>query len=443
MSLERKLLAALVDNPSELARVFDMGLREAVFEEPLSNRVYTFMLDYWNSTQQTQVPSRYVIETQHPGFVLETGTPEDPLPDPSWTAYKLIQRFSTNMIQQIAQAAATTMHDDPVSTLRAMVADAYNASETVLPRHSRSDMSENVEERRRRYALREQGIGVGVTLGLSELDEHTGKLLPGELAVVGAYSKVGKTMMLCKSAMEARKQGWKPIIFSLEMPKEEIEDRMDAMFSEVSYNRLSKRRLDVAEMQRLFGYQDIVAALGPGMRIERPDEGERTVAHLLARARHTGSDYVLIDQLSFMEETAKYPSEKQRQGSILKQLKNEIGRESRGKLPCALAVQLRRESLERKEGPEINDFADAAEVERTADLLLGLSRTKTQRMNRNMRMDVLGGRRCEIAAWLLKWDLIDSTTIAVRNVIEHGVPQTSGGAPAQPPIIPLAALPTP
>lgn len=435
MSLERKLLAALVDNPGEIARVFDMGLREELFEEPLSNRVFTFMKDYWLSTQMQKAPTRFVVESQHPGFILEVSEDQ---PDPAWLALMLIKRFATNNVQKIAQAAATTCHDDPIKTLHAMMADAYKAAEAILPRHSRTDMAENVEERRRRYALREQGIGVGVTLGLPELDDHTGKLLPGELAAIGAFSKVGKTMMIAKAAMEARRLGWKPIIFSLEMPVDEIEDRMDAMFSGVSYNQLSKRRLDLDGMRALFSSQDETAALGLGMRIESPDEGERTVAHLLARARHTGSNYVLIDQLSFMEETQKYPSEKQRQGSILKQLKNEIGRESRGKVPCVLAVQLRRESLERKEGPELNDFADAAEVERTCDLLLGLSRTPSQRMERNMRLDVLGGRRCEIASWLLKWDLIDSTTIRVTNRIERGVPQTA--PTAQPPIIPQVPL---
>jgi hypothetical protein len=208
------------------------------------------------------------------------------------------------------------------------------------------------------------------------------------------------------------------------------------MFSGVSYNELSKRRLTSTGLTQLYRAQEATAAMGLGLRIESPDEGERTVAHLTARARHTGSTLLLIDQLSFMEETQKYPSEKQRQGSILKQLKNEITRQSRGKLPCVLAVQLRRESLERKDGPEINDFADAAEVERTCDLLLSLSRTTGQRSRNEMVLSILGGRRCEIATWLLNWNLLTSTTISVRNRIERGVPQ----APAAPaPIIP--ALP--
>jgi hypothetical protein len=162
--------------------------------------------------------------------------------------------------------------------------------------------------------------------------------------------------------------------------------------------------------------QEAVAEMGK-IHVESPDEGERTVAHLCARTRYTGSDFMLIDQLSFMEETIKTTSEKQRQASIIKQLKNEIGRDSRGKIPCLLAAQLNRESLERDDGPLIKDFADAAEVERTCDLLLALSRNQQERANRTMRLHILGGRRCETARWMLHWDLVDRSLISVMERI--------------------------
>lgn len=419
MTLERRLLATLLD-PVNVERVHDMGLDPKVFEEPLAAQVLGFVFSYWYDTQMQSSPTKLAIDTQflRQGFVLEV--PPD-LEDAGWLAEQLMKRFATNNVQRMVQASAVTCHEDPIGTLRALMSDAYDASETILPRHSRSDMSLNVEDRRRRYTLREQGIGTGVGLGLSEIDAVTMGILPGELCALGAFSKVGKTMMLAFAAARAREAGYNPIIFSLEMPIEEIEDRMDAMFARVSYDRLSRRKLEVVELQTLHAAQTAAASMGP-MRIENPDEGERSVAHLTARARHTGSNFLLIDQLSFMEETRSYPSEKQRQASILKQLKNEIGRHSRGQLPCLLAVQLRRESLDRKEGPELRDFADAAEVERTCDLLLALSRSKEQRMNYQMRFDILGSRRSDIGSWMLRWDLVNTTKIKVLNPITRGLP---------------------
>jgi hypothetical protein len=240
----------------------------------------------------------------------------------------------------------------------------------------------------------------------------------GEVAVIGAYSKVGKTMWLANAAVEARKQGFVPIIFSLEMPKEEIEDRIDALYSGVSYDRLSKRRLMGEELDRLIRAQDEMAELG-SFCVESPPEGERTVAHLASRARYAGADYLIIDQLSFMEETSRVQTEKQRQGQIMKQLKNEVSRPGSDRLACLIAAQLRRESLDRRDGPEIRDFADAAEVERTADHLLALSRNNEQRSNRLMRLDILGSRRCEAASWLLRWELERRTSLSILERIER------------------------
>ena len=420
MSLDRKILAHLV-KPENIAEVYDLGLRPEVFEEPLARLVYEFVIQYWQSSSLTAAPTSFVLETQFPGFRVAEYDAEESVP---WLVQKLQERYATNRLQDMMRSVGVVMHSDPAGALRSLTATAYEASEAVTARHSRSDMATNLEERRQRYASSEE-LGQGMTLGLSEspdnvpsLDGWTNGVLPGELAVVGAYSKVGKTMFLVNAAVQAHRQGHSPIIFSLEMPISEIEERVDALYSGVSYDRLSKKRLDFAEVRQLHDHQAQMAE-GRPLRVESPEEGERTVSHLVARARHCGADYIIIDQLSFMEETSRTASEKQRIAGIMKQLKNEIGRPGRGKLPCLLAVQLRRESLDRKDGPEIQDFADAAEVERTADHLLGLSRNKEQRANRLMRLDILGSRRAEIASWLLQWELDTRTRIRIFEPINR------------------------
>lgn len=413
MSLEHKLISSLID-PAEMTRIYDMGLKPEVFEDPLNRYVYQFVIDYWLSSQMTAVPTQLAIETERPGFRLELGVEEESW----WLAEQLMKRFASNGIQEMVRQAASTCNQDPVGTLKQLQSAAYEASEVVTPRHSRSDMSD-YEARRRRYRDREEGREAGMTLGLGALDEHTGGILPGELCAVGAFSKVGKTVMLLHAAAAAHRAGHTPIVFSLEMPIEEIEDRLDALLSGVSYNRLSRRKLTVHELQRLHEYQELMMEGGSKIYVESPEEGERTVAHLTARARHVGANYLIVDQLSFMEETIRTNSEKQRQASILKQLKNEIGRASRKKLPCLLAVQLKRETLDRADGPRIDDFADAAEVERTSDLLLGLSRNKEMLANRVMKLSILGGRRCDTASYLLKWDLVDRTHIEIMERVNR------------------------
>lgn len=412
MSLEHKLLSTLTD-PQNIAKVWEQGLRPEAFEDPFNAHVFEFITEYWLESEMKVAPTAYAIETARPGFKAQTGVEEQAW----WLAEELKTRFTVNQGQEIVRQYVDIHRTDPVTALKKLTEDGYRACEVISPRHSRSDMTD-FEERRRRYRTAEE-IQPGVPFGLPEFDEHTGGLLPGELCCVGAYSKVGKTMLLLYIAVMARRAGFEPIIFSLEMSKEEIEDRLDAFLSGVSYSRLSRRKLTIKELETLYAAQEALVEMGTGkIRIESPEDGERTVAYLTARTRHTGSDLMLIDQLDFMDASRKVYSKKERFENILKELKTEIRKTSRGRIPCVLACQLNRESLDSADGPQLKHFADAAEVERTADLLLGLSRNKQERANRMMKLAVMAGRRCEPAQYLLSWDLVDRTHIAIEKRID-------------------------
>ena len=66
---ERKLLSSL--NTSEaMTRVWELGLRAEVFQEPVSEAIFGFILDYWYSEQMQKVPTRDVLEYQFPGVEL-------------------------------------------------------------------------------------------------------------------------------------------------------------------------------------------------------------------------------------------------------------------------------------------------------------------------------------------------------------------------------------
>lgn len=406
--LERKLLSCLTD-PDALSRVWDLGLKPEVFEEPLCRAAYAFATAYWLENQMA--PTTYVIEHELPGFKFETEVEESV----TWLAETLQRRFATNQVQEMLRTAASTCHTDPIDTLRTLYADAYESAEAVAPRLTRSDMT-NIEERRRRYITRgEKPGGIGLTLGLPELDAHTGGLMPGELAAIGAYSKVGKTMFLVMVAAALRRAGHTPIFFTLEMSIAEIEDRIDSMFSGVSYDRFTHSKLTFDEVKRWHAAQDELAGLG-GILVERPEEGDRTVANLITRARQAGADFVVIDQLSHMEPGKKTRDLKEHHGTIMKQLSTEISRPGK-EIPCLLAVQLNRDSQSTSETMGLKHFANASEIEREVDLALGLSRTGEERRNNMMQAHILGARRSDIKSWTLHWQLKECTRIAVLDEI--------------------------
>lgn len=409
MSLDRRLLFHLTD-PANVSAVWDLGVRSEVFEDPLSRAAYRFITDYWLSAQMEKAPTPLVLATEFPGLTIDGDVDESV----AWLSEAILRRYASNQLQEMLTAAAVTANEDPLGTLRSLQSATYTASETVTPRNIRSDMS-NINERRLRYGQRAEQEG-GITLGLDELDRHTGGLLPGELCAVGAFSKTGKTMFLVNAAVAARRQGHTPMVFTLEMSRREVEDRIDALFSGVSYNRFSHSELTMDEVRTWHAAQEELAALGP-IYVERPERGERTVALMVNRARQAGADYIIIDQLSFIDGEREYRGERattSKHSDIVFALKDEIARDSRGAIPCLMAVQFNRDSLNEV---SLKSFANTSSIEQTVDLALGLSRTSDMRANRLMRLDILGARRSDIASYLLRWELINASRITVSEQI--------------------------
>src|SRR6185312_10063207 len=96
--------------------------------------------------------------------------------------------------------------------------------------------------------------------------------------------------------------------------------------------------------------------------------------------RQLGADYIIIDQLSFIDGDKDYTGDRvltAKHTDVIFELKDEIGRASAGELPCFLAVQLNRETM-RTGGNggrgELWNFANASFIEQTVDMALGLWR---------------------------------------------------------------------
>lgn len=411
--MERRLLARLASDPVEVMTVWEMGLRSQVFEEPICGSIFNFIIDYWRTERMKLSPPLAVIQAEFPGVELLN----DQEISTTYLAQRFMESYATLNLHLDMLEAAKVAATDPRGGVKYLLSKMYEVNESVTPRHSRSNMAENVDDRRRRYLERTEGTGMGVTLGVPELDAHVNGLYPGELCVLGAYSKIGKTMYLAKVAVAARRAGLTPIIFSLEMPKEEIEDRLDAMFSMVSYDRLLHSRLTIEEARILRTAQDELTRMGP-IHIEQPEEGDRTVGAMVNRARYVGANYVIIDQLSFMEPGRKVRDLKEHHSVIMKQLKTEIGKGSVGRLPCLLAVQLNRQSQSRTDGIGLDSFANATEVEATCDMALGLWRNAEMAANNTMKMEILGCRRSSTVAWQLHWHLRNKTEISVERKLD-------------------------
>lgn len=413
---ERKILAKMTEL-AEISRVWEMGLRQEVFEDPINRFAFAFMTDYWLSAQMRHAPTWVVMETEFPQLQLDHHVEETT----DWLIDRLKHRYATNRLQDVMRRALDKGNAaDPVGTLDKLWHDAYDAAQVNAPRYARVDVTETIDARRERYRrdVQQQAIA-GVPVGLTELDEHTRGILPGELCAAAAYTKTGKSWLLAQAFVTALRSGLRPIFFSLEMGIPEIEDRIDALYSGVSYQRLSQRSLNPDEIVALRSAQDEMAELDDGF-VERPQRGERTVKHMVSRARQVGANFLIIDQLSFIDAERTYTGDsalRMKHGELVFELKDEIARESVGKLPCLLAVQLNRQAAASGNGGrgELYNFANSSMVEQTVDIALGLWRNSEMRANNAMGLDIMGSRRCDTRSWTLAWHLTDRSEIRIRE----------------------------
>ncbi len=415
---ERKLLLKMTD-AHEVSRIWDMGIRREAFEDPINGYAFQFMVEYWKDAQMRTAPTLAVMEAEFPQLTLPALVDETT----DWLVEWMKHRYSSRRVQTVVRDVMKLTATDPVAALDKMWHDAYDAAQNNVPRYSRIDMAETVEVRRERYnrEVNDQQMA-GVAIGLAELDEHTRGILPGELAAAAAYTKTGKSWLLSNAFVAAHRAGLRPLFFTLEMGVPEIEDRIDAIYSGVSYQRLSQRNLEPAESAALRAGQDTMAASGPAW-VERPQRGERTVKHMVSRARQLGADFLIIDQLSFIDAERDYTGDsalRMKQGDVIFELKDEIAREAAGKVPCLLAVQLNRQAAAGGGRGELYNFANSSMIEQTVDLALGLWRNTEMRANNAMGLDIMGSRRCDTRSWTLSWHLTDRTEIRIREeYIEH------------------------
>lgn len=413
---ERKILAKMTELDG-ISRVWEMGLRQEVFEDPINRFAFVFMTDYWLNAHMRHAPTWVVMETEFPQLTLDHHVEETT----DWLIDRLKHRYATNRLQDVMRRALDKSNAaDPVGTLDKLWHDAYDAAQVNAPRYARVDITETIDARRERYRrdVQQQAIA-GVPIGLTELDDHTRGILPGELCAAAAYTKTGKSWLLTQAFVTALRQGLRPIFFSLEMGIPEIEDRIDALYSGVSYQRLSQRSLNPDEIVALRAAQDEMADLDDGF-IERPQRGERTVKHMVSRARQVGANFLIIDQLSFIDSERQYTGDsalRMKHGELVFELKDEIARESVGKLPCLMAVQLNRQAAASGNGGrgELYNFANSSMVEQTVDLALGLWRNSEMRANNAMGLDIMGSRRCDTRSWTLAWHLTDRSEISIRE----------------------------
>ena len=103
-----------------------------------------------------------------------------------------------------------------------------------------------------------QGVTPGIPTGFRDLDRITGGLQPSDFVVVAARPSMGKTSLCLNIAQYVAVNEGKPVaLFSLEMSKEQLVQRLLSVEARISGQKLRTGSLDEEDW-----FPRLVAAMG-------------------------------------------------------------------------------------------------------------------------------------------------------------------------------------
>ncbi|HVM17290.1 MAG TPA: replicative DNA helicase [Gaiellaceae bacterium] len=219
-------------------------------------------------------------------------------------------------------------------------------------------------------ALYEAGADVtGTPTGFKDLDRITSGFQPGNLIIVAARPSMGKSALgLCMATNLAVRHELPVALFTLEMSKSEVTQRMMCSEAKVESQRLRTGKLAVDDWPRLTAACDKLAKAP----IYVDDTGSITMMELRSKARRLKSKepnlaLIVVDYLQLMTSGGPIENRVQEVSMISRQLKV-LARDL--DLPILAMSQLSRAVEQRHDKrPILSDLRESGSIEQDADIV--------------------------------------------------------------------------
>jgi replicative DNA helicase len=213
----------------------------------------------------------------------------------------------------------------------------------------------------------------GVPTGFADLDRLTSGLQPANLVIVAARPAVGKsTLGLDVARHAAVKAGVPTVVFSLEMSKTELVQRLMCAECTVDMQRLRTGRMEESDWTRL--------TRSLGKLADAPlfidDSPGTTMMEIRAKCRRLkqrhGLGLVVVDYLQLMQPSRRFENRQQEVSEISRSLKL-LAKEL--EVPVIAISQLSRQTESRSDRrPMLSDLRESGALEQDSDVVLFIYR---------------------------------------------------------------------
>lgn len=241
-------------------------------------------------------------------------------------------------------------------------------------------------------------LNKGINTGLKGLQAATGGWFGNQLIIVAARPSMGKTDFMLHVAREAGFDGYVPIVFSLEMTKQKLRDRLIATIGFINRSKMRNLKEYLSDDQKKVWSETLKEVARTNVQFF--DDSGQTVADIRMKTRKVmqlfkgKKPFVLIDYLTLIKPSSNHNGNKHQQvGEITKALK---AMSKEFDCPVMCLAQLSR-GLEQRPNkrPMLSDLRESGSIEEDADTVISLYRDSyyTKDLKDNAMELIIGKQR--------------------------------------------------
>lgn len=393
MNYEVRLLNAIIESKDYISSV--NGGVENVFLE--HRDIWNFIVNHYENHKR--VPSKETIKQHHPDFEF-ISTPE-PIEYYIDEAKKESLAYQTRSIVSKAHSLISeTGARQALSYLMEETSKLYKFSSNLKDTDLVGEWKERSEDLKERSKNKKEIQGI--PSGINVIDKVFGGWQPGDFVVLLGWTGVGKSFIARLFAVNAWKAGYRPLIISLEMNKQQEGQRLDTLLNN-GEGHFTNSDLVKANPAIIETYEKWAEATFTGKHAIHlvTSEGLETADQNMVQAKidQYHPDIVILDYHGLFDDASGSRTETEKAKNLSKAFKR-MAVKNNVPIVDVAAVTMADGHSERP--PELEEVAWSKQLAYDADLVLAIHREISSDLFQVVSRKV---RRAPHFGFYLRWNL--------------------------------------
>lgn len=342
---EEKILSILINADFELQNKILTSLSANMFENYIHSSIFECAHKLMNDGKEI---NKYSICESLPKYVFETGLicVSDAL-RANYSFY--IKKIKERYFEKLVKNAKTLRDIDIINEERSKYSDDEIS---VIPiHHNAVEIMENAYNNSKR-----------VLTGYNCIDNFVGAMQGGDMVILAGAPSMGKTCTALNFMMNMSKAGNEVLLFSLEMNRVQLINRIACMESIIECDKFRKKELNDYEWK---AYKKFLEEKLPQINIDIPDRYNLKLDEIIRLIKKSDCDIIVIDYMGLIVASGTNSYEKISEISRkLKLTALEVNK------PLLVLHQLSRKYDDREDKmPRLSDLRDSGKIEQDADMV--------------------------------------------------------------------------